>query len=462
MISYAIKKTDCLSALMAAISIGKCRYWVQGSMSITDVNHILPKLIEKYDLTTNSRESTQRHEKSRGGLPIWTLIVHYDPNNIGQLNFWLMTTGYRATQRSKVKDPLQIKKLNKELQCDEALTPIITQNPNEFLTFGEYVLGTYVVYTDLKDEVDNEYLFPFNYGIPLDPILFKKNYDLSLKSINGLETRLELSQKLDESEELKYQRIKDNFGFLYIKDLEQPRYTHSEAAGILKKKYGVKVDPDASYQDTLKLLKKRLSRTNSQYLHIFKKKSNKLIRFTWYLNEQFLQQTKLDIEKKIKLIPSRPKSFEDSLRRLHARGNFHGVRYQIGKISGRVKMIVKENYPVIFEKLLFPTMLHYVRYKTTPYSNFKEFQYACINETILAEKNKQIRHERDVRLRNMRNVLRKKNPQLINSSPTTLNNLINKHDKKGFINTPQPTEEEVNNFIKSHSEMNPALISSTY
>ena len=125
-------------------------------------------------------------------------------------------------------------------------------------------------------------------------------------------------------------------------------------------------------------------------------------------------------------------------------------------------MIVKENYPVIFEKLLFPTMLHYVRYKTTPYSNFKEFQYACINETILAEKNKQIRHERDVRLRNMRNVLRKKNPQLINSSPTTLNNLINKHDKKGFINTPQPTEEEVNNFIKSHSEMNPALISSTY
>ncbi|NNH79210.1 hypothetical protein HLH17_16455 [Acinetobacter sp. ANC 5380] len=447
---------------MSAISIGKCRYWVQGSINISEINHVLPKLISRYELKTNTDQYNSRQDKARYGLPIWTMVVHYNPNNIGELNFWLLTTGFRASQRSKVKDPLEIKKLNKELQIQENLTPIITQNPNEFLTFGEYVLGTYIVYPDLKDDVENEYLFPHNYGIPIDPLLVSKNASLSFQSINGIKTNINLDRNLDENEELKYQRIKENFGFLYMKDAEPVEYTQNEALNILKKKYGIRVDPETSYQDILKLLNKSLTRTNNQYLHIFKRKSAKKIRFTWYLNDEFLKQTKIDIEKKIKIIPSRPKSFEDSLKRLHAKGNYHGVRYQIGKISGRVKMIVKENYPVIFEKLSFPSMLHYVRYTQIPYSNFKEFQLACITETILAKKNKELRLERDLRLRNMRTAIRKKNPELINSSPTTLNSLINKYDKKGFVNTPEPTQEEISNFINEHREMNPALISETY
>ncbi|MPN23179.1 hypothetical protein SDC9_170567 [bioreactor metagenome] len=169
-----------------------------------------------------------------------------------------------------------------------------------------------------------------------------------------------------------------------------------------------------------------------------------------------------DIERKITLIPTRPTQFEDAMRRLYARGNFHGVRHQIGKISGRVKMIVKENYPNIFNRLQFPQMLHYVRYSPVPYKNFKEFQQACINETIIIEKNKEYRENNLKRLKKLRTALRSKNPELMKASPTTLNSLIHKHDTNKPERDILPSDEEIEIFLKDHREMDPRLISDTY
>lgn len=459
MITYSIKKTDCLSALMNAIAMAGCRYWMNGKIPVSSVNTVIPKLIEKYKL---DQEQNERQYQARNGLPVWTLVIHYNPSFIGEIEFWLLTTGFRKSSRSKVTDKEEITKLNQKLMAQENLKPIITRNPLEYLKFGEYVLGLYVTYDDLKDSIDNDYLFPYNYGVPIDPTIANNLDYLSFKSINGLKTSVDLGSKLSQSDEKKYRAIKENFGFLYMKESESLEYNQAKAVSMLKKQYGVTVEEGTSYNDTIKLLSKLLNRTNNQYLHIFKRKSKKRIRFTWYLDNQFLQRMGTDIERKITLIPTRPKQFEDAMRRLYARGNFHGVRHQIGKISGRVKMIVKENYPNIFNRLQFPQMLHYVRYSPIAYKNFKEFQQACINETIIIEKNKEYRENNQKRLKKLRTALRSKNPELMKASPTTLNSLIHKHDTNKSERDILPSKEEVNNFLKEHREMDPRLISDTY
>jgi hypothetical protein len=459
MITYSIKKTDCLSALMNAVTTGRCRYWMSGKIPISQVNSIIPKLISKYGLASNDND---RVYQRRSGLPVWTLVIHYNPSFIGEIEFWLMTTGYRQAARSKSIELEDIQSLNQKLMAQENLKPIVTKNPLEFLTFGEYVLGLYISYDDLKDSIDNDYLFPYNYGIPLDPNHAKHPDYLSFRSMNGLKTSLDLGSKLSPNEEKKYIAIKENFGFLYLKDSDSLDLNRAKAVSILKKKYGVTVEDETPYNDIVKLLSKHLNRTNNQYVHIFKRKSNKKIRFTWYLNNDFLQKMGTDIEGKIKLIPTRPQQFEDSMRRLYARGNFHGVRYQIGKISGRVKKIVKENYPIIYNKLSFPQMLHYVRFSPTPYKNFKEFQQACINETIIINNNKDNRDINQKRLKKLRTAIRHKNPQLLDASPTTLNTLIKQHDKAKVEYNILPTDKEIEIFLSEHKEMDPRLISDTY
>lgn len=459
MITYSIKKTDCLSALMRSVSTMRCRYWMSGKIPISQVNAVLPKLIQKYKLDADEAEQKYLNRK---GLPVWNLIVHYNPQHIGEIEFWLFTTGFRIAERSDTKVLSEIKLLNEKLMTQENLKPIITRNPLEYLKFGEYVLGLYIAYDDLKDTIDNDYLFPYNYGVPLDPALANNLDHLSFKSINGLKTNMDLGSKLSQSDEKKYEAIKENFGFLYMKEGDSLEYNQAKAISILKKQYGVTVEEGTSYNDTIKLLTKLLNRTNNQYLHIFKRKSKKRIRFTWYLNSEFLQRMGTDIERKITLIPSRPTQFEDAMRRLYARGNFHGVRHQIGKISGRVKMIVKETYPNIFNKLQFPQMLHYVRYSPVPYKNFKEFQQACINETIIIEKNKEYRENNQKRLKKLRTALRSKNPELMKASPTTLNSLIHKHDTTKPERDILPSDKEIENFLEDHREMDPRLISDTY
>ena len=459
MITYSIKKTDCLSALMRSVSTMRCRYWMSGKIPISQVNAVLPKLIQKYKLDADEAEQKYLNRK---GLPVWNLIVHYNPQHIGEIEFWLFTTGFRIAERSDTKVLSEIKLLNEKLMTQENLKPIITRNPLEYLKFGEYVLGLYIAYDDLKDTIDNDYLFPYNYGVPLDPALANNLDHLSFKSINGLKTNMDLGSKLSQSDEKKYEAIKENFGFLYMKEGDSLEYNQAKAISILKKQYGVTVEEGTSYNDTIKLLTKLLNRTNNQYLHIFKRKSKKRIRFTWYLNSEFLQRMGTDIERKITLIPSRPTQFEDAMRRLYARGNFHGVRHQIGKISGRVKMIVKETYPNIYNRLQFPEMLHYVRYSPVPYKNFKEFQQACINETIIIEKNKEYRENNQKRLKKLRTALRSKNPELMKASPTTLNSLIHKHDTKKPERDILPSDKEIENFLEDHREMDPRLISDTY
>lgn len=462
MIIYTIKTTDCMQAILNCIAVGKAQFWMSSTISTDKVNTVIPKLISKYEL---DKDSSSRQNDLRLGRPVWTLIVNYNPSDIGYLTFWLFTTGYRSMNRSNKSHKEDIDLLNTRLKREENLKNVITQNPNELITFKEYVLGQYVVYTDMKNTLSKEYLHPSRFGVPLVQSQFNAQFSpksLSIESIDGSGQTLNFGSAVAPSEEDKYQSIKRNFGFLYYKELDKnKKFNYDQAVAELHKSYGVKVEPDTPYNDVMKLLFKHYNRTNNRYLHIFKRKSKKSVRFTWYLSQDYLDRLALELRRKVIDLPKRPDDFEHSFRRLYSRGNFHGVRHQIGMINAKVRNELKRIYPIIYNKLEFPEKLHYVRFAPKPYNKFIEFHNDCIIASITLEKIKQREELIKIKNRKMRKIIREQNEELREASVTTINKLIKQATENKFEQF-DITEDEINNFISRYKIMDPTFISSTF
>lgn len=463
MIAYTIKTSDCLQAILNSVTVGNCRYWMSSTIPIDKVNIVIPKLISKYSLDLSN---DQRYQLSRQGKPIWTLIVNYNPSEVGYLTFWLFTTGYKVTDRSSKSQNEEVDGLNTRLKREENLMNVITQNPNELIKFKEYVLGQYIIYDDMKSDVSKEYLTPSRFGVPLLQGHFnarnKSSESLSIKSIDGSNDMLSLGSAVSKTDQEKYESIKKNFGFLYLKELDQNKsYNYDQAIAELNKSYGVKVAADTPYNDVMKLLFKHYNRTNNRYLHIFKRKSKKSVHFTWYFSQEYLDRLALELRRKTIDIPKNPEAFEHSFKRLFSRGNYHGVRHQIGMISAKLRTNLKHNYPNIYNKLSFPTKLHYVRFSANPYNNFKEFHNDCIIASITLEKIKKREELKKVQNRKLRKIIRANSEELKEASVTTINMLINKSAKDKFEKF-DITEEEVINFISRYKVMDPSFISDTF
>lgn len=463
MIIYTIKTSDCMQAILNSIAVNKSRYWMTSTIPTDKVNLVIPRLIEKYSLDL---EPNERRYRLRDGKPVWTLIVNYNANEIGYLTFWLFCTGYRVTPRSSKSHNIDVNLLNNRLKHDENLMNVITQNPNELIKFKEYVFGQYIIYEDMKDEISKEYLTPSRFGVPIVQSQLnaqnKSNTALSIKPIDGSNGTLALGNAVSKSDENKYEAIKNNFGFLYLKELDKNKdYNYDQAVAELRKSYGVKVEPHTSYNDVMQLLFKHYNRTNNRYLHIFKRKSKKSIRFTWYFSQEYLDRFALELRRKIINIPKNPEAFENSLKRFFSRGNFHGVRHQIGLINAKVRSDIKKNYPNIYSRLTFPTKLHYVRFSPKPYNKFKDFHNDCIIASITLEKMKQHEEIKKVHNRKLRKVIRASNEELNKASVTTINMLINKSEQNKYEEFIIDTNEVIS-FIKRYKIMDPTFISETY
>ncbi|NWK51900.1 hypothetical protein HYG89_04880 [Acinetobacter sp. SwsAc5] len=452
-----------MQAILNCVSVGNCRYWMTSTIPTEKVNSVIPKLISKYSLDLNQ---DQRYQLSRQGKPIWTLIVNYNPSEVGYLTFWLFTTGFKSTDRSSKKLNEDVGLLNTRLKREENLMNVITQNPNELIKFKEYVLGQYVIYDDMKDSLSKEYLTPSRFGVPLVQSKFnaqgKSDAALSIRSIDGSNDSISLGSAVAKSDEQKYESIKKNFGFLYLKDMDKDKsYNYDQAIAELHKSYGVKVEPNTPYNEVMRLLFKHYNRTNNRYLHIFKRKSKKSVRFTWYFTQEYLDRLALEMRRKLIDIPKNPDGFEQSFKRLYSRGNFHGVRHQIGLINAKVRSDLKRNYPNIYSKLSFPTKLHYVRFSPNPYTKFKEFHNDCIIASITLEKMKQQEELRKVHNRKLRKVIRASSDELKEASVTTINMLINQTEPNKYENF-DITAEDIINFIQRYKVMDPIFISDTF
>lgn len=463
MITYTIKTSDCMQAILDTVSKSRCRYWMSSTIALDKVNSVFPKLIAKYKLDATYAE---RQNLMRYGKPAWFLIVNYNASEIGYLTFWLFCTGYRVTPISAKSQNEDIDLLNTRLKREENLMNVITQNPNELIKFKEYVLGQYVIYDDMLDDLSKEYLTPSRFGVPLVQSHFnaqnKLGSSLSIKSIDGSNESVALGSAVAKSDEEKYEAIKKNFGFLYLKESDKNKsYNYDQAVAELRKSYGVKVEPNTPYNDVMKLLFKHLNRTNNRYLHIFKRKSKKSVRFTWYFSQEYLDRLALELRRKMIDIPKNPDAFEQSFKRLFSRGNFHGVRHQIGMINAKVRSDLKRNYPNIYSRLSFPTKLHYVRFSPNPYNNFKGFHNDCIIASITLEKIKQREELKKINNRKLRKVIRSSSDELKEASVTTINMLIDKSVQNQYEEF-DISSDDVINFIQRYKIMDPTFISDTF
>ena len=455
MINYTIKTTDCLQAIVNCMTKNKCRYWMTSTLPSAKLGAVIAKLNEKYNLQMSS---TERQSALRIGQPVWSLVVHYNPNEVGYFQFWLFTTGHRPPMRKKIYDADAIDSANRKLVREQNLMNVITQNPNELIRFKEYVLGQYVVYEGLKTGINKQYISPSKFGVPIEQNSFNgQESELSFKSMYNTDDKVVITAKVNPDDEERFNNINRNFGFLYYRNLQKGQHvgmTQPQILAELRKTYGVTPDANTPYNDLIRQLFKLYHRTNNRYLSIFQNKSEKTIKFTWYLHQDYLDRLDLEMRAKIRDIPTRQHLFEDSMKRIFAKGNFHGVRHQIGSINGQVRKAVKFRYPNIYDKIQWPTTLHYVRFSPTPYKNLHHYAEECSKASIII-KELLFRKEVDAyNNRKVRKALRAKDEILRNASVSALNKLIRENIPKEHSDI-IVTQEMLNDFILKHPDMDP-------
>ena len=196
-------------------------------------------------------------------------------------------------------------------------------------------------------------------------------------------------------EEKRFESIQRIFGFAFLEN-EHTHWNQASVSEFLLRRFGIQFDPEVSYNERLKALTGALRGVRKKHLEFFQRHSQKKIRFTWYLSQEFLDGSKREFEKKLNKIQTMPESIEkfaEASARLMAHGNFHGTRFQIGSIQARVRKILNQIQPdhKKLNKKYFTNQLHYVRFTKKKAMSIKQFELACRNaDTMyLNKQNKQ-------------------------------------------------------------------------
>ena len=151
---------------------------------------------------------------------------------------------------------------------------------------------------------------------------------------------------------------------------------------FLLRRFGIQFDPEVSYNERLKALTGALRGVRKKHLDFFQRHSQKKIRFTWYLSEEFMQSATWELNKKLDLISTeKADRLKEATFRLSSKGNFHGTRHQIGTLQARMRSILNARDPAQkkLNQMYFPKNLHYVRFTAKKNCNMKEFELACRN-----------------------------------------------------------------------------------
>ena len=179
----------------------------------------------------------------------------------------------------------------------------------------------------------------------------------------------------------KLDSIQRNFGFLFYVAQQRSQYLGLKKTDViaqLRKIYGITVDETASYNVLMQQLFKYHRRISQRYLDTVQSNVEKKVTLTWYFDQHYLNQFSHELRAKFRDIPTRRYLFEDSMTRLYAKANFHGVRHQIGEINARIRKLVKSNHPDFYNKIDWPKNLHYVRFSPKKYENLEQFHAACL------------------------------------------------------------------------------------
>lgn len=465
MIIYTTQQHTLLSTILLTVRNQQAYYYQTGRLEVSRVNQILPSMIAKYDLKSSEND---RANQLRQGLPTYTLIINFHPKDIGHVSFYLFTTGYRPSLRASQEIKENWQALNLKLMRQRSFKSIITQNPNDLLKIGDFVLGQYIHFPELVAGNDYQYLFPETYGVLIDPRTFDSDAErLSIEAMSHVKDAktIQLGAELTPQEADKFKQAHERFADVFFKDQQKHQYkTHTQLKALLRKQHGIIIEDDETYNNTLKRYRKVMDRVSNRYLGILQRKAKKIVRFTWYLNDAYSQHAHNDIDHNLKHIVQHPDRTVEAIQRLFWRGNFRGARVQIGQISSFYKSRIKERYPNIYKKMKFPTTLRYIRFLPNEYTNFKQFHMACIDLYITQQERQIKREEQDIKYRKLRLMARKEYAHLKTADTNELNQLIRSADPdlvdgKIVITVTDILRQEL---YDEYPFMNPMYISDTF
>ena len=386
MIYYTTTKTDCLLSIMQCVSNGKAKFWFSDVVPFSKFQNLIPKLILEYGLDIGEQA---RKKKSDYGEPVWSLVINYDPAKSEVFQFWLFSTGYREARRSKLTLQ-EILAQNSSMLRKQKLNSILTTRKEKLLRYGDYVLGQYIDFMDLKPQFSRIYYHPERFGVIFNV------HAKQMKTIDSNRKHVyRLFQPFNAFEEKRFESIQRIFGFAFLEN-EHTHWNQASVSEFLLRRFGIQFDPEVSYNERLKALTAALRGVRKKHLEFFQRHSQKKIRFTWYLSQEFLDGSKREFEKRLNKIQTTPESIEkfaEASARLMAHGNFHGTRFQIGSIQARVRKILNQIQPdhKKLNKKYFTDHLHYVRFTKKKAMSIKQFELACRNaDTMyLNKQNKQ-------------------------------------------------------------------------
>lgn len=465
MIIYTTQQHSLLSAILQTIASNNACYYQSGRLEISRVNQIIPSMIARYELALPEQE---RKNKVNTGQPLQTLIINFHPKDIGYISFYLFSTGYRSTSRAAQRINENWQALNLKMMRERGFKSVITQNPNDLIRIGDFVLGQYIQFPELVPGKDYQYLFPETYGVLIDPRTFESDAErLSIQAmshVKDVET-IQLGTDLDSKEAEKFKQASARFADVFLRDpkINQTK-THAQLKALLRKDHGIVVPEGETYNNTLKRYRKLMDRVTNRYLYTMQRKTQKILRFTWYLTEAYSQHARHDIEHNIKHIVQHPERTVEAIQRLFWRSNYRGTRVQIGQISSFYKLRIKERYPRIYKKMKFPKNLRYIRFLPQEYSNFKQFHMACIDLYITRQERQIKQEEQQIKYRKLRMLARKEYAHLKTADTHELNQLIRSSDPdlvdgKIIINVTDELREE---FYEQYPAMNPIYLSDTF
>ena len=386
MIYYTTTKNDCLLSIMQCVSNGKAKFWFSDVVPFSKFQNLIPKLILEYGLDLGEQE---RKKKSDYGEPVWSLVINYDPAKSEVFQFWLFSTGYREARRSKLTLQ-EILAQNSSMLRKQKLNSILTTRKEKLLRYGDYVLGQYIDFMDLKPQFSRIYYHPERFGVIFNV------HAKQMKTIDSNRKHVyRLFQPFNAFEEKRFESIQRIFGFAFLEN-EHTHWNQASVSEFLLRRFGIQFDPEVSYNERLKALTGALRGVRKKHLEFFQRHSQKKIRFTWYLSQEFLDGSKREFEKRLNKIQTTPESIEkfaEASARLMAHGNFHGTRFQVGSIQARVRKILNQIQPdhKKLNKKYFTDHLHYVRFTKKKAMSIKQFELACRNtDTMyLNQQNKQ-------------------------------------------------------------------------
>ena len=384
MIYYTTTKTDCLLSIMQCVSNGKAKFWFSGVVPFSKFQNLIPKLILEYGLDIGEQA---RKKKSDYGEPVWSLVINYDPAKSEVFQFWLFSTGYREARRSKLTLQ-EILAQNSSMLRKQKLNSILTTKKEKLLRFGAYVLGQYIDFMDLKPQFSRVYYHPERFGVIFNV------HAKQMKTIDSNRKHVyRLFQPFNAFEEKRFESIQRIFGFAFLEN-EHTHWNQASVSEFLLRRFGIQFDPEVSYNERLKALTGALRGVRKKHLDFFQRYSQKKIRFTWYLSEEFMQSATWELNKKLDLISTeKADRLKEATFRFSSKGNFHGTRHQIGTLQARMRSILNARDPEQkkLNQMYFPKNLHYVRFTAKKNCNMKEFEMACRNadQIYLNKQNKQ-------------------------------------------------------------------------